>query len=128
YVRGEYAFPAYRMQQAIEECYAKGYLGENIFGSSFKHNLILHRGAGAYVCGEESAMLESLEGKKGQPRMKPPFPAVSGLYACPTVINNVETLSNVPWIIANGGEAYAAVGVKNSEKWQENSTGTKLIS
>jgi len=121
YVRGEYAFPYCRMQQAIDQAYAKGYLGKNIFGSGFDHDMVVHRGAGAYICGEETALLESLEGRKGQPRLKPPFPAVAGLYGCPTVINNVETLCNVPWIIENGGEAFAAIGV-------ENSTGTKLVS
>lgn len=121
YVRGEYAFPYTRTKQAIEEAYAKGYLGKNIFGSNFTHNMMIHRGAGAYICGEETALLESLEGKKGQPRLKPPFPAVSGLYECPTVINNVETLCNIPFIVQNGGEAFAKLGVQNS-------TGTKLVS
>jgi len=121
YVRGEYAFPYIRIQNAIDEAYARGYLGKNIFGSGFDHDMVVHRGAGAYICGEETALLESLEGKKGQPRLKPPFPAVAGLYGCPTVINNVETLANVPWIIENGGEAFASIGVKNS-------TGTKLVS
>lgn len=121
YIRGEYAYPAEVFQQAIDECYAAGYLGDNIFGSGFSHHMVIHRGAGAYICGEESALLNSIEGKKGQPRLKPPFPAVSGLYECPTVINNVETLSNIPWIINEGGKAYAALGV-------ENSSGTKLVS
>ncbi|MCB0334450.1 MAG: SLBB domain-containing protein, partial [Bdellovibrionales bacterium] len=95
--------------------------GENIFGSGFTHHMVIHRGAGAYICGEETALIESIEGKKGQPRLKPPFPAVAGLYSCPTVVNNVETLANVPWIIENGGAAYAEIGV-------ENSAGTKLVS
>lgn len=128
YVRGEYAYPAAQFQKAIDECYEKGYLGENIFGSDFTHHMVVHRGAGAYICGEETALLNSLEGRKGQPRLKPPFPAVEGLYGCPTVINNVETLSNIGWIVANGGDAYAGIGVGSSEKWQENSTGTKLVS
>lgn len=121
YIRGEYAFPYTRMKRAIEEAYAAGYLGENIFGSDFTHNMVIHRGAGAYICGEETALLNSLEGKKGQPRLKPPFPAVAGLYGCPTVINNVETLCNIPWIVEYGGAAFADIGVKNS-------TGTKLVS
>jgi NADH-quinone oxidoreductase subunit F len=128
YVRGEYAFPAVCLQQAIDEAYAKGYLGDDIFGSGFSHHMIVHRGAGAYICGEETALLNSLEGKKGQPRLKPPFPAVAGLYGCPTVVNNVETLANVGWIIENGGEAYAQIGVNDSDKWHANSTGTKLVS
>ncbi|RME58951.1 MAG: NADH oxidoreductase (quinone) subunit F [Candidatus Dadabacteria bacterium] len=121
YIRGEYAYPYLCLKKAVEECRAKGVLGKNIFGSSFSHDIILHRGAGAYICGEETALLNSLEGKKGQPRLKPPFPAVAGLYGCPTVINNVETLASVPWIIEHGGEEYAKIGV-------ENSTGTKLVS
>lgn len=121
YIRGEYGYPFWRTKLAIEECYAKGYLGKNIFGSGFSHDMVIHRGAGAYICGEESALLNSLEGKKGQPRLKPPFPAVAGLYQCPTVINNVETLANMPWIIQHGGAAYAAIGV-------EKSSGTKLVS
>ncbi len=121
YIRGEYAYPYEVLQKAVAEAYAKGYLGENILGSGWTHHMIVHRGAGAYICGEESALLNSLEGKKGQPRLKPPFPAVSGLYACPTVINNVETLANMPWIIENGGAEYAKLGVKGS-------TGTKLVS
>lgn len=121
YIRGEYAYPYTRIQEAIDECYEKGYLGKNIFGSKFDHDMIVHRGAGAYICGEETALLNSLEGKKGQPRLKPPFPAVAGYYACPTVINNVETLSSIPYIVEHGGEAYKAIGV-------ENSSGTKLVS
>ncbi|MBX7137087.1 MAG: NADH-quinone oxidoreductase subunit NuoF [Oligoflexia bacterium] len=121
YIRGEYGYPFSRAKKAIEEAYAKGYLGKNIFGSNFNHDMVIHRGAGAYICGEESALMESLEGKKGQPRMKPPFPAVSGLYQCPTVINNVETLANMPFIIENGGKAFLSIGV-------EKSSGTKLVS
>jgi len=121
YIRGEYAFPYVRLRAAIDEAYAKGYLGDNIFGSGWTHHMIVHRGAGAYICGEETALLDSLEGKKGQPRLKPPFPAVAGLFACPTVINNTETLASVPWIINNGGAEYAKIGV-------EKSTGTKLVS
>ncbi|MCB0321537.1 MAG: SLBB domain-containing protein, partial [Bdellovibrionales bacterium] len=121
YIRGEYAYPYTRIQRAVEEAYEKGILGDNVMGSGFKHHMVVHRGAGAYICGEETALLESLEGRKGQPRLKPPFPAVAGLYGCPTVINNVETLSNIPWIVKNGGEAFKGFGV-------ENSTGTKLVS
>lgn len=121
YIRGEYAFPYIRMVQAVKEAYAKGYLGERIFGSDFTHHMVVHRGAGAYICGEETGLIESLEGKKGQPRIKPPFPAVEGLYRCPTVVNNTETLAALPWIVNNGGDAYAAIGVGKS-------TGTKLIS
>jgi NADH-quinone oxidoreductase subunit F len=121
YIRGEYGYPYTQMVKAVKEAYSKGYLGKNIFGSTFSFDLVVHRGAGAYICGEESALLESLEGKKGQPRLKPPFPAVSGLYSCPTVINNVETLCNIPIILDLGGEAYSKIGV-------ENSSGTKLIS
>lgn len=122
YIRGEYGYPYTRIQQAIKEAYAKGYLGDNIFGTGFAHHMVVHRGAGAYICGEETALLESLEGNKGQPRLKPPFfPAVKGLYKCPTVVNNTETLAACVWILQNGGAAYAAIGT-------EKSTGTKLIS
>jgi NADH-quinone oxidoreductase subunit F len=121
FIRGEYTYPYQRIKAAVDECYAAGLLGKNIFGTSFNLDLVVHRGAGAYVCGEESAQLDAIEGKRGRPRLKPPFPAVSGLYGCPTVINNIETLSNIPWIIQNGGEAYAAIGV-------EKSSGTKLVS
>ena len=121
YIRGEYAFPYAAFKRAVEECYAKGYLGKNIFGSNFSHDIIVHRGAGAYICGEESALMNSLEGKKGQPRLKPPFPAGFGLYGMPTNINNVESICNIPFIVENGGAAYAAIGVPNS-------AGTKLVS
>ncbi|PYV43150.1 MAG: NADH-quinone oxidoreductase subunit F [Acidobacteria bacterium] len=119
YIRGEFSYGATVLEKAIEEAYSKGYLGKNILGSGYDLDLILHRGAGAYICGEETALLESLEGKRGHPRLKPPFPAVVGLYRCPTVINNVETLANVPHIINNGPEWYAAIGV-------ERNTGTRL--
>lgn len=122
YIRGEYAYPYVRLKRAVEECYAKGYLGKNIFGSGYDLNLVVHRGAGAYICGEETGLLESLEGKKGQPRLKPPFfPATMGLYYSPTVLNNVETYATVPWILAHGGEAYSAIGTEKSK-------GTKLYS
>ncbi len=120
YIRGEFVTQARELQKAIDEAYAKGYVGRNILGSGYDLELILHRGAGAYICGEETALLESLEGKRGHPRLKPPFPAVVGLYKCPTVINNVETVANVPHIIMNGAEWYAAIGV-------ERNTGTRLF-
>src|SRR4030095_5791538 len=119
YIRGEFFYGAQVLQKAIDEAYAKGYLGKNIAGSGYDLELVLHRGAGAYICGEETALLESLEGKRGHPRLKPPFPAVVGLYKCPTVINNVETLANVPHIINNGPDWFAAIGV-------ERNTGTRL--
>src|SRR5262252_7579159 len=110
YIRGEYRYVMEIVERAIEEAYAGGYLGANILGSGFDFDLLIHTGAGAYECGEESALMESLEGKRGYPRIKPPFPAVVGLYGCPTIINNVETLSAVPAIIREGGEAYANRG------------------
>jgi NADH-quinone oxidoreductase subunit F len=110
YIRGEYRYIIEIMDVAISEAYAKGYLGKNILGSGFDFELSTHTGAGAYECGEESAMMESLEGKRGYPRIRPPFPAVVGLYNCPTVINNAETLSTVPAVIRMGGEAYANLG------------------
>jgi NADH-quinone oxidoreductase subunit F len=110
YIRGEYRYVLDIVDAAIEEAYSRGYLGKNILGSGFDFDLLIHTGAGAYECGEESALMESLEGKRGNPRIKPPFPAVVGLYGCPTIINNVETLSAVPAIILEGGEAYANRG------------------
>src|SRR5271169_1395941 len=110
YIRGEYRYVIDIVEGAIAEAYAKGYLGKNILGSGFDFDLAAHTGAGAYECGEESALMESLEGKRGYPRIRPPFPAVVGLYGCPTVINNVETLSSVPWVILRGGEWYAGLG------------------
>jgi NADH-quinone oxidoreductase subunit F len=110
YVRGEYRYVIDILDPAIREAYDRGYLGKNILGSGFDFELCTHTGAGAYECGEESALMESLEGKRGYPRIKPPFPAVVGLYGCPTVINNAETLSTVPAVIRMGGEAYAALG------------------
>jgi NADH-quinone oxidoreductase subunit F len=121
FVRGEYARPARRLQRAVEEAYAAGFLGKGIAGSSFDLELVVHLGAGAYICGEETALLNSLEGRRGEPRIRPPFPAVEGLYGKPTIVNNVETLSNVPWIITHGGEAYDAIG-------PEGSRGTRLFS
>ncbi|MCZ7532032.1 MAG: NADH-quinone oxidoreductase subunit NuoF [Acidimicrobiia bacterium] len=121
YIRGEYSKPARRLQRAVEEAHEAGYLGENIAGSGFSLDVTVHLGAGAYICGEETALLNSIEGRRGEPRLKPPFPAVEGLYARPTIVNNVESLSNVPWIVANGGEAYAAIG-------PERSAGTRMFS
>jgi NADH-quinone oxidoreductase subunit F len=110
YIRGEYRYVLDIVEAALEEAYSRGYLGKNILGSGFDFDLLIHTGAGAYECGEESALMESLEGKRGNPRIKPPFPAIVGLYGCPTIINNVETLSAVPSIILEGGEAYANRG------------------
>ncbi len=115
YIRGEFARQARILEAALAEAYQAGILGPKLLGKAdFPLDVFVHRGAGAYICGEESALLESLEGKKGYPRLKPPFPAVVGLWGKPTIINNVETVSNVPWIIANGGEAFAALGVGKS--------------
>jgi NADH-quinone oxidoreductase subunit F len=121
YVRGEFGLGLERVMTAVNDAYAHGALGRDIFGSGFSLDLVVHPGAGAYICGDETALLESLEGKRGFPRIKPPFfPAVIGLYRQPTVVNNVETLSNVPWIVANGGRAFAALG-------KGRSTGTRLF-
>jgi len=121
YIRGEYVEQADIIDAAILEAEAAGFIGEDILGSGFGLSLVLHRGAGAYICGEETGLLDSLEGKRGNPRLKPPFPANQGLYQGPTVINNVETLATMPHIIAMGGAKYAEMGV-------ENSAGTKLVS
>jgi NADH-quinone oxidoreductase subunit F len=110
YIRGEYRYLVEIMEKAIAEAYAKGWLGKNINGTGFDFDLVAHTGAGAYECGEESALLESLEGKRGVPRIRPPFPAVAGLYQCPTVLNNVETFCAVPSIILNGGQWFADLG------------------
>jgi NADH-quinone oxidoreductase subunit F len=110
YIRGEYRYVLDIVEAAIVEAYARGYVGKDIRGSGFDFDLVAHTGAGAYECGEESALMESLEGKRGYPRIRPPFPAVVGLYGCPTVINNVETLSSVPAIILRGAEWYANLG------------------
>jgi NADH-quinone oxidoreductase subunit F len=121
YIRGEMALALERVQSAVNDAYASGALGQDIFGSGFSLDVVVHPGAGAYICGDETGLLESLEGKRGFPRIKPPFfPAVMGLYGQPTVVNNIETLSNMPWIIANGGKAFAALG-------QGRSTGTRLF-
>src|SRR5438874_7309741 len=121
YIRGEYRYVLDIMDAAIAEAYSAGYLGKNILGTGFDFDLLIHTGAGAYECGEESALMESLEGKRGHPRIKPPFPAVVGLYGCPTVINNVETLAAVPHIINGGGDWYRQLGT-------EKSGGTKMFS
>ena len=121
YIRGEYFYVARILEQAIDEAYANGWLGKNILGSGYSLDLYVQVGAGAYICGEETALLESLEGKRGNPRIKPPFPAIAGLYGCPTVVNNVETIAAVVPIVNNGGDEYAKVGIGKS-------TGTKLIS
>ncbi len=110
YIRGEYQAQETTLRKAAAEAEAKGYLGGNILGTGFDLNLLFYRGAGAYICGEETALLESAEGKKGYPRLKPPFPAVVGMYGCPTIINNVETIANVPAIIEKGGEWFASLG------------------
>lgn len=121
YIRGEFACGSKVLQKAIEEAYRAGYLGKNILDSGYDLDLILHRGAGAYICGEETGLLSSLEGGKGWPKVKPPFPATHGLFGCPTVVNNVETLASLPWIIDRGAAKYAALGTEKSK-------GTKLFS
>ena len=121
YIRGEYGWLVDRVQEAVDEAYAKGYLGKDILGSGYDLEMIVHKGAGAYICGEETGLINSLEGRKGQPRIKPPFPAVVGFLDCPTIVNNVETVAAVPWIVNNGADAYKAIGT-------EKSTGTKLWS
>ena len=121
YIRGEYELQADILEAAVEEAKAAGLVGDRILGSDFSLELWVHRGAGAYICGEETALLDSLEGKRGNPRLKPPFPAINGLYQGPTLINNVETLMNAPHILRMGGAEYAKIGT-------ETSTGTKLVS
>jgi NADH-quinone oxidoreductase subunit F len=114
YIRGEVLHVHRRMQQAVAEAYEAGYLGKNILGSGYDLDIVVHAGAGAYICGEETALLDSLEGRRGQPRLRPPFPAVAGLYASPTVINNVESISSVPSIINHGAEWFASMGTEKS--------------
>jgi NADH-quinone oxidoreductase subunit F len=117
YIRGEFALGLERMTQALNEAYEHGAVGHNIFGSGWSIDVVVHPGAGAYICGDETGMLESLEGKRGFPRIKPPFfPAAFGLYQAPTVVNNVETVSNIPWIVENGGDAFAALGGEGRSK------------
>ncbi len=121
YVRGEFALGIERLEQAVADAYAKGFIGKNILGSGFDLEVVVHRGAGAYIAGDETGLLSSLEGERAMPRIKPPFPAVQGLYAKPTVVNNVETMSTVPHILRMGGEEYAKLGVGRS-------TGTRIFS
>lgn len=121
YIRGEFMWIYKILEKALAEAYANGWLGKNILGTGYDLDLHVHCGGGAYICGEETALIESLEGKRGNPRMKPPFPAAKGLWQEPTVVNNVESIANVSWIVNNGAEAYSALGIANSK-------GTKLIS
>ncbi len=114
YVRGEIVHVYRRLLRAVEEAYAKGYLGKNILGSGFDLEVTVHAGAGAYICGEETALLDSLEGRRGQPRLKPPFPAVAGLYARPTVVNNVESIASVPPIVLHGADWFSGMGTEKS--------------
>ena len=119
YIRGEFYHEALILERAIHEAENAGLLGNNILGSGFNLKIYVHRGAGAYICGEETGLIESLEGKRGWPRTKPPFPAVVGAFGCPTVLNNVETLANIPFIISNGAAAFSSIGV-------ERGSGTKV--
>jgi NADH-quinone oxidoreductase subunit F len=121
YIRGEFLYIGEILDAAVAEAYAGGYLGENVFGSGYNIEIIVHRGAGAYICGEESALLDSLEGYRGYPRLRPPFPAIKGLYGQPTVINNVETIANVPHIVRNGADWFRSYGT-------DKSPGTKVCS
>ena len=120
YIRGEFVRETDIVQEAIDEAYALGYLGKSILGSGFDLEVTVHRGAGAYICGEETSLINSLEGKRGWPRVKPPFPASVGAFGLPTIVNNVETISDVPWIITHGGEKFASLGV-------EKDGGTRLV-
>lgn len=120
YIRGEFYKEAQILEKCISEAYSKGFLGKNVLNSGNNIDIFVHRGAGAYICGEETALINSLEGKKGQPRLKPPFPADVGLFNKPTIVNNVETVANIPYIILNGGEAFASVGIPKNG-------GTRLI-
>ena len=121
YIRGEYEFGAQRLERAIEQAYERGYLGKDILGSGYNLDTVVHRGAGAYICGEETALLSSLEGDRGHPKLKPPFPASEGVYRKPTIVNNVETLFNVPFIVERGADWYRSFGT-------EKSPGLKLFS
>ncbi len=123
YIRGEFTEPLEVMARAVAEAYARGALGASVFGSGRRHDIVIHRGAGAYICGEETALMNSLEGKRGNPRIKPPFPAASGVFGLPTTINNVETLAAVPAILTRGPQWYAGLSLSSPK-----STGTKLIS
>lgn len=121
YIRGEYTREAILLQKAIDEAYEKGYLGNKVLGTDFQFDLTVHRGAGAYICGEETGLLNSLEGKRGEPRVKPPFPAISGAFGGPTIVNNVETLAAIPYIVNQGGEWFSKLGKL------EKSGGTRLF-
>ncbi len=121
YIRGEFEHCHARMEQAMSEAYAKGHLGKNIYGSGYDLEMIVHTGGGAYICGEETALLNSVEGERGMSRMRPPFPAIEGLYACPTIVNNVESLATVPHIINRGADWYSSLGTEKSK-------GTKIFS
>ncbi len=121
YVRGEFALGAERLGQAIRDAYKLGFLGQNILGSGFDLDIVMHRGAGCYIAGDETGLLSSLEGERAMPRIKPPFPAAQGVYAAPTIVNNVETISTVPHIVRHGAEWYNAMGVNRS-------TGTRIFS
>lgn len=114
YIRGEYTTQVKILQAAIDEAYEAGYLGDTVAGNDYRVDVTVHRGAGAYICGEETALLESIEGKKGQPRSKPPFPAVEGLYGCPTIINNVQSIASVPYIVSEGADSYKQYGTEKS--------------
>jgi NADH-quinone oxidoreductase subunit F len=120
YIRGEFVREARILEEAVAEAVAQGFLGKNILGSGFDLDVTVHRGAGAYICGEETSLINSLEGKRGWPRLKPPFPASVGAFGLPTIVNNVETIANVPWIVTRGGEAFAALG-------SEKNGGTRLV-
>ena len=120
YVRGEFWFEANELEKAVYEAYKKGFLGKNACGSGYDFDVYVHSGAGAYICGEETGLIESLEGKQGKPRMKPPFPANAGLYGCPTTVTNVETVAVCPTILRRGGSWFASFGRKNN-------SGTKLF-
>jgi NADH-quinone oxidoreductase subunit F len=120
YIRGEFVREARIVEEAVAEAYARGFFGKNILGSGFDLDVVVHRGAGAYICGEETSLINSLEGKRGWPRIKPPFPASVGAFGLPTIVNNVETIADVPWIVTHGGEKFASLGV-------EKNGGTRLI-
>src|SRR5215210_1131967 len=115
YVRGEVVHVVRRLQQAVREAYSAGYAGKNVLGTGYDLEILVHAGAGAYICGEETALLDSLEGRRGQPRLRPPFPAVAGLYGCPTVINNVESIASVPAIVTGGADWFSQMGTEKSK-------------
>lgn len=131
YIRGEFATQHGILSRAIDEAYGRGYFGRDLFGSGYDLDVVLHRGAGAYICGEETALLSSLEGKRGYPKLKPPFPATHGAWECPTCVNNVETIATVPWIIRHGGAEYARIGVfepgEEGKPPRVDSRGTRLM-